>query len=62
MDTLYLFLAIVTALDLKCKHFNIKNAFTKSYFKEDIYLIPPPNITHKNGHILKALYSLYRLK
>ena len=62
MDTLHLFLATVAAQDLKCKHFNIKNAFTKSHFKKDIYLIPPPSITHKKGYILKAIYNLYGLK
>ncbi|KAI0991726.1 hypothetical protein K3495_g16461 [Podosphaera aphanis] len=41
MDTLRLFLAVVSVLDLECFHFDIKNAFTESHLKEDIFIKPP---------------------
>ena len=55
MDTLCLFLTTVTSEDLEYKHYDIKNAFTESHLKENIYLIPPLSVTHKKGHVLKAL-------
>ena len=62
MDTLRLFLAIVAKFDLECCQFDIKNAFTESHLKEDIYLAPPEGVEVKKGKVLKALRSLYGLK
>ena len=62
MDTLRLFLAIVAKRDLECSHFDIKNAFTESHLKEDIFLAPPEGVTVTTGKALKALRSLYGLK
>jgi hypothetical protein len=44
MDTLRLFLAIVTFEDLEYWYFDIKNAFTESELKEKIFFQPPPGI------------------
>jgi hypothetical protein len=62
MDTLRLFLAMVAKRDLECSHFDIKNAFTESHLKEDIFLAPPEGVTVTAGKVLKALRSLYGLK
>jgi hypothetical protein len=62
MDTLRLFLAIIAEQDLECSHFDIKNAFTKSRLKEDIFLAPPEGVTVTTRKVLKALRSLYGLK
>ncbi|KAI0996464.1 hypothetical protein K3495_g11716, partial [Podosphaera aphanis] len=55
MDTLRLFLALVTRHDLECRQFDIKNAFTESTLKEEIYLAPPEGLEIKKGHVLRAL-------
>jgi hypothetical protein len=57
-----MFLAIVAKEDLECSHFDIKNAFTESHLKEEIYLAPPQGIQVQKGHVLHALRSLYGLK
>ncbi len=62
MDTLRLFLAIVAIEDLECSQYNIKNAFTKSYLKKEIYLEPPKDILLKKGYVWQVLQSLYSLK
>jgi hypothetical protein len=62
LDTLRMFLAIVAKEDLECSHFDIKNAFTESHLKEEIYLAPPQGIQVQKGHVLHALRSLYGLK
>lgn len=62
MDTLRLFLAVVAAEDLECSQYDIKNAFTESHLKEEIYLEPPKGISIKKGRVWKALRSLYGLK
>jgi hypothetical protein len=62
MDTLRLFLATVAAEDLECAQFDIKNAFTESHLKEEIYLAPPKGIEVKKGCVLQVLRSLYGLK
>ena len=62
MDTLRLFLAVVAAEDLECSQYDIKNAFTESHLKEEIYLQPPKGVPVKKGLVWKALRSLYGLK
>ena len=62
IDTLRLFLAMVAKRDLKYSHFNIKNAFTKSYLKEDIFLALLEGVTIITSKALKVLQSLYSLK
>jgi hypothetical protein len=61
LDTLRMFLVIVAKEDLECSHFDIKNAFTESHLKEEIYLVPPQGIQVQKGHVLHALRSLYGL-
>jgi hypothetical protein len=39
-----MFLIIVAKEVLECSHFNIKNAFTESHLKKEIYLVPPQSI------------------
>ncbi|KAI0992835.1 hypothetical protein K3495_g15349, partial [Podosphaera aphanis] len=62
MDTLRIFIAIVAAKNFECSQFDIKNAFTESRLKEDIFLAPPEGVVVSNGKVLKALKSLYGLK
>lgn len=62
MDTLRIFLAMVAKRNLECSQFDIKNAFTESRLKEDIFLAPPEGVVVSNGKVLKALRSLYGLK
>ena len=62
MDTLRLFLAVAAKENLEISHFDIKNAFTESKLKEDIYLKPPEGVKVTEGMVLKALRSLYGLK
>ena len=62
MDTLRAFLAIVAAEDLECHQYDIKNAFTESKLKGEIFLKVPEGIPVKNGYVWQALKSLYGLK
>ncbi|KAF7573128.1 hypothetical protein PtrM4_080330 [Pyrenophora tritici-repentis] len=62
MDTLRLFMATVAAENLECFHFDIKNAFTESHLKEEIFLKQPQGVEVKKGYVLKVLRSLYGLK
>lgn len=62
LDTLRLFLAIIAKENLECWHFDIKNAFTESHLKEEIYLAPPQGVNVSDGRVLRALRSLYGLK
>ena len=62
MDTLRLFLAVAAKRDLECWHFDIKNAFTESDLREDIFFKPPQGVAVTKGRVLKALKSLYGLK
>ena len=62
MDTLRIFFALVASEDLKCHHFDIKNAFTESFLKEKIYLTQPKGVPVKDGYVLRVLRSLYGLK
>lgn len=62
MDTLRMFLAIVAKEDLECRQYDIKNAFTESELKEQIFLKVPEGINVKKGYVWQALKSLYGLK
>ncbi|KAI1513419.1 RVT-2 multi-domain protein [Pyrenophora tritici-repentis] len=62
MDTLRLFMATVAAENLECFHFDIKNAFTESHLKEEIFLKQPQGVEVKKGYVLRVLRSLYGLK
>lgn len=62
MDTLRLFLARVAKENLECHHYDIKNAFTESNLKEEIYLSPPKGVPVTKGYVLRAMRSLYGLK
>lgn len=62
MDTLRIFLATVAKRNLECSQFDIKNAFTESHLKEDIFLAPPQGVVVSKGKVLKAMRSLYGLK
>ena len=41
---------------------DVKNAFTESHLKEDIYMQPPQGVEAEDGMVLKILRSLYGLK
>jgi Reverse transcriptase (RNA-dependent DNA polymerase)/gag-polypeptide of LTR copia-type len=62
MDTLRVFLAVAAEKDWELIHMDIKNAFTESHLKEQIYLAPPQGVKVKDGYALRVLRSLYGLK
>jgi hypothetical protein len=62
LATLHMFLAIVAKEDLECFYFDIKNAFTDSHLKEEIYLPPPQGIQDQKCPVLYSHSSLYSLK
>jgi hypothetical protein len=62
IDTLRIFFVIITAEDLECYYFDIKNAFTESMLKEQIFLSKPNSVPVQDGYILRVLCSLYGLK
>ncbi len=53
---------IIIAEDLEYYYFDIKNTFTKSILKEQIFLSKPDGVPVQDGYILRVLHSLYRLK
>ena len=62
MDTLRIFMAVAAKKDWELTHMDIKNAFTESHLKEQIYLAPPQGVKVKDGYALRVLRSLYGLK
>jgi hypothetical protein len=62
MDTFRLFMAVTPKQNLECYHFDIKNTYTESHLKEETYLAPLKGVNVKQGHVLKALRSVYGLK
>lgn len=62
MDTLRTFIAVAAKKDWELTHMDIKNAFTESHLKEQIYLAPPQGVNVKDGYALRVLRSLYGLK
>ena len=52
IDILQIFLAIAATKDQELIHFDIKNVFTESHLKEQIYLSPPQGVKVKDGYVL----------
>lgn len=61
-DTLRIFLAMVAAENLECRHYDVKNAFTEASLQERIYLSQPKGVKVTPGFQLRVLRSLYGLK
>lgn len=61
-ESLRMFLAMVAKEDLEFHQYDVKNAFTESHLKEQIFLAPPEGYKVRKGYVLKALRSLYGLK
>jgi hypothetical protein len=57
-----MFFVLAAKLDLECEAFDIKNAFTESHLREDIWFKAPNRVQVKKNHALRALRSLYGLK
>ena len=57
-----MFFALVAKEDLYCEAADIKNAFTASPLKEDIWFKPFEGVNAKKGYTFKGLKSLYGLK
>ena len=62
IDTLQIFIAITVKKDLKLTYIDVKNVFTESPLKEEIYLAPLKGVRVNSGYILHVLQSLYSLK
>jgi hypothetical protein len=63
MATLRAFMAVVACEDLECRQYDIKNAFTESQLKEEIWMKLPKGLRRvKPGHSVRLLRSLYGLK
>ncbi|KAI1004412.1 hypothetical protein K3495_g3804 [Podosphaera aphanis] len=62
IDTLRLILAMAASENLEFSQFDIKNAFTGSTLKEEIYATAPLGVEVRPGNVLQLLRSLYGLK
>ena len=62
IDTLRTFLAVTAKEDWELTHMDIKNVFTESHLKEQIYLTLLQGVNVKDGYVLRVLRSLYGLK
>ncbi|KAI0993721.1 hypothetical protein K3495_g14463 [Podosphaera aphanis] len=62
IDTLRLVLAMAASENLECSQFDIKNAFTESTLKEEIYATAPLGVEVRPDNVLQLLRSLYGLK
>jgi hypothetical protein len=57
-----MFFILVAKLDLECEAFDIKNTFTESHLKEEIWFKALNRVQVKKSYTLYALRSLYELK
>ena len=63
MATLRAFMAVVACEDLECRQYDIKNAFTESKLREELWMKFPQGVKNtKPGTALRLLRSLYGLK
>ncbi|KAI0994853.1 hypothetical protein K3495_g13329, partial [Podosphaera aphanis] len=62
IDTLRLILAMAASENLECSQFDIKNAFTESIMKEEIYATTSLGVEVRPGNVLQLLRSFYGLK
>ena len=41
---------------------DVKNAFLNGDFQEEVYMVPPPNVSHNPGEVCNLKKALYSLK
>ncbi|KAE9596295.1 putative RNA-directed DNA polymerase [Lupinus albus] len=62
MTTIRTLIAIASVRQWHISQIDVKNAFLNGDLHEEIYMVPPPGVSHNPGEVCKLQKSLYGLK
>ncbi|XP_019439031.1 PREDICTED: uncharacterized protein LOC109344732 [Lupinus angustifolius] len=62
MTTIRTLIAIASVRQWHISQMDVKNAFLNGDLHEEIYMVPPPGVSHNPGEVCKLQKSLYGLK
>ena len=62
MTTIRTLIAITSIHQWHISQLDVKNAFLNGDLQEEVYMAPPPSISHDSGYICKLKKALYGLK
>jgi len=55
-------IVVVSIFQWKIFQMDMKNAFLNGDLHEEVYMIPPPSVSHKSDEVCKLQKALYGLK
>ena len=62
MTIVCILIVVASAHQRPISHMDVKNAFLNGDLQEEVYMIPPPSVSHNPGEVCKLKKTLYYLK
>ena len=62
MTTIHTLIAVASVRQWCISQLDVKKAFLNGYLQEEVYMEPPPGVSHDFGYVCKLRKALYGLK
>ena len=62
MTIVHTLIAVASVRQWHISHMDVKNAFLNGDLHEEVYMVPPPSISHQPSKVCQLRKALYGLK